>query len=171
MHTLASVSNALPMGAPLPRLDIRFQTIQSSPYRAGLATPPPTAFSGDHRVHGRLLSPRPFGSRLAGDPRTFLQVLPGCTRDLIARDMAHPLCVYLFAFALNTLEESIHSRAMHRNGAAPLRLCDRCSKLHLSNNLLPGHLSSVSLTWHHHRWHRHHFSPFHHCCLSCCRNW
>jgi hypothetical protein len=59
------------------------------PYRAGLAAHQFLTSSTDYRFTGRLLSPRPFGSRSAVDPRTLLSVLPGCTRDTIVRDAAH----------------------------------------------------------------------------------
>jgi hypothetical protein len=63
LQTMIVVSNALPHGGLLPRLDIRFQAIQLYPYHAGLAIPHPTAFSGDYRFHGKLLFPLCFHIR------------------------------------------------------------------------------------------------------------
>ncbi len=76
-------------GGGSPRLEIGFQTIQSYPYRAGLAAPQPLTSWAEHRAHGRLLSPLGFPARSAGDPGTLLSVPPGCTRDSIMRDAAH----------------------------------------------------------------------------------
>ncbi len=46
--------------------------------------------SVNRRVHGMLLFPLCFHIRSAGDPGTLLIVPPGCARDSIVRDAAHP---------------------------------------------------------------------------------
>ena len=102
MHTLASVSNALPVGAPLPRLDIRFQTIQFYPYRAGLAVHQPFTSSVDHCVISMLLFPQTF--QCEGKPLTqehsslfFLAApgIPSCaTRRTLSTGRRSRFCAY-----------------------------------------------------------------------------
>ena len=63
LQTMTVVSDALPTGGTLPRLDIWFQAIQLYPYHADLATPHLTASSDDHRFLSRLLFPLGFPIR------------------------------------------------------------------------------------------------------------
>ncbi len=90
-HAMAPASDVMPVGDTSPRLEIGFQTIQSYPYRAGLAAPRLLTPSVDHRFNSRLLSRLGFPIGSAVDPRTSLSVPPGCARDTIVRDAAHAL--------------------------------------------------------------------------------
>src|SRR5947209_3124014 len=65
---MALVSDVLPEGDTSPRSEIWFQTIQSYPYRAGLAVPQLLTSSIEHRFNGRLRSPSSF--RRKGEPLT-----------------------------------------------------------------------------------------------------
>src|SRR5713226_3011300 len=60
-------------------------------------------------------------------------------------------------FALHPLEQPIHRRTMHGDGAANSRLARRCSLLNVSDDLT---LGSLALLWGHSGWHSRRFSFF-----------
>jgi hypothetical protein len=81
-----------------------------------------------------------------------------------------PLDERVLAFTLDTLEESIHRRAMHRDRAASPCVRGSYPLLDLPNNLPLGYLACllglswptlVWCFWRDHRWHRHHFDHLH----------
>jgi hypothetical protein len=73
-----------------------------------------------------------------------------------------PLSQCLLAFALDTLEQPIHSGAMRRDRTEPSCLCGGHSLLHVPDNLPPDCLTSLALVWCHDKWHRHYLHPVHH---------
>src|SRR3954453_9529085 len=84
------VSVVFPADGNLHRLEIRLQAIQLSPYHAGPPDTPPLTTGPGRRVFWHALVPFTFSDPgQPFDPRTSLQVPPGCTGDTTERLAAH----------------------------------------------------------------------------------